>query len=329
MAARSGRPRQHLQARWAIANIRFHQGDGLDAVRLMDECLADYTQPKAGRLNIYAQDPAVLCWSYSGWGQWELGHPDDALRRVGQALALARQLEHPFSIAVATAFAINVHHYRGETALALDCAQRCVAFCDEHGYPVWKAHALVMRGRLLCETGAVEDGLRDMAEGNALWVATKATVTRPLYLAMHAEGLAIDGRPEQGLALLDEAMALVTANGERYYEAELHRLVARLTLACATNLDAPATEARIDAERSLLAGLALARAQGKRGFELRSAIDLARLWGEGGDYDRARRLLAPLLEGWTEGLQTRDLCTAREVWQRLLPAQAHEEEHAR
>jgi class 3 adenylate cyclase len=330
MAARIGRERQHLQARWAIANIRFHQGDGLEAVRLMDECLVDYREPPKDKLrNSYAQDPAVMCWSYSGWGRWELGHPDDAVARVGKALALARRLEHPFSIAVATAFTINVHHYRGETELALECAERCLALCDEHGFPVWRAHALVMRGRLRCEQGALRDGLRDMADGNALWAATKATVTRPLYLAMHAEGLAMNGQPEQGMALLDQAMALVAENGERYYEAELHRLTARLTLACAAKAGTPAGAAQIEAERSLLAGLVLANTQGKRGFELRSAIDLACLWRDCGDHERAHRLLAPLRKTWTEGLFTRDVRTADEVLQSLLPAQAHEEEHVR
>lgn len=331
-----------LQAQWAIANIRFHQGDGLEAVRLMDKCLDDYEaerQPfteaqmrlhpgKPRRRGDASQDPAVMCWCYSGWGQWELGYPDNALYRVRRAHALALALEHPFSVAEAKAFAINVHHYRGETRLALACANDCVVLCEEHGYPVWKAHALVMRGRLLCEKGRVADGLGQMAEGNALWVGTKAMVTRPLYLAMHAEGLALDGKPEQGLALLQEAMALVKGNGERYYEAELHRLTARLTLASAARRREPSASVQEEAECSLATGLALARAQHKRGFELRSATDLARLWGGRGEVARARRLLKAMLDDWKEGLQTHDVRAARKILAGMPVEQAQEEEHA-
>lgn len=332
MAMHANEQHQRLQAQWAIANIRFHQGDGVEAVRLMDECHADYEsysregacadQSVVKRRRYSVQDPGVMCLCYSGWGQWELGYPDDALRRVRDAFALAIKLDHPFSIAEAMAFAINVHHYRGETAEALDCAQRCVKFCGEHRFPVWMAHALVMRGRLLCETGSVEEGLDDMAAGNDMWERTKAIVTRPLYLAMHAEGWAIQGQPERGLGLLEQAMQLVQGNGERYYEAELHRLTARLTLASADKFSG----VEEDAERSLLAALALAHAQHKRGFELRSGIDLARLWSGRGEHERAHCLLKPLLDGWTEGLLTRDLRLAREVLQGLRPEHLRERE---
>ena len=314
MAERSPDPMHRLQVKWAFANISFHQGDGLGAVAQMDECLASYRSDL--HYASLVQDPAVMCLCYSGWGQWELGHPDDALQRIEGALALAQGLRHKFSLAEAHAFAINVHHYRGEWPAALASAEQCLALCDEGGFQVWRAHALVMHGRLLCEFDRVAEGLVEMGEGNALWASTGAVVTRPLYLAMHAEGLARSGDPAQGLALLAQATAIAQDKGERYYEAELRRLTALLTLQLGAQ---ERRDVDAEVEQGLLDAHALALSQHKRGFALRSATDLARLWISRGRLEAALRLLAQALVGWSEGAQTLDLRAARTLLQSIDP----------
>ena len=92
-------PVARIQARWSVGITLWHQGQLPQAVRLMDECLLDW-QPQMHRPGT-VQNPAVMCGCYSGWGRWELGHPDDALSRVHRALALGGSLEHKFSIATA------------------------------------------------------------------------------------------------------------------------------------------------------------------------------------------------------------------------------------
>ena len=61
------------------------------------------------------------------------------------------------------------------------------------------------------------------------------------------------------------------------------------------------------AEDSFRTALAIAREQGTRGYELRAATSLARLWGEQGRRGEARDLLAPLYGWFTEGFDTADL----------------------
>ena len=50
---------------------------------------------------LYGQDPGVTCLSYAAWALWFLGYPDQALKRSHEALTLAQELSHPFSLAFA------------------------------------------------------------------------------------------------------------------------------------------------------------------------------------------------------------------------------------
>jgi class 3 adenylate cyclase len=61
------------------------------------------------------------------------------------------------------------------------------------------------------------------------------------------------------------------------------------------------------------AELAIAREQGTRGYELRAATSLARLWGEQGRQSEARDLLAPVYDSFTEGFDTADLKDAKKL----------------
>ena len=65
------------------------------------------------------------------------------------------------------------------------------------------------------------------------------------------------------------------------------------------------------AEKSFCTALAIAREQGTRGYELRAATSLARLWREQGRQDEARELLAPLYGSFTEGFDAPDLKEAK------------------
>jgi predicted ATPase len=66
-----------------------------------------------------------------------------------------------------------------------------------------------------------------------------------------------------------------------------------------------------NAERSFCAALSIAGEQGTKGFELRAATSLARLWGDHGRCEEARELLAPVYDWFTEGFDTADLQEAK------------------
>jgi len=71
------------------------------------------------------------------------------------------------------------------------------------------------------------------------------------------------------------------------------------------------------AEDSFRTALAIAREQGTRGYELRAATSLARLWLKQGRRTEARDLLAPLHGSFTEGFDTADLKEAKALLDEL------------
>jgi predicted ATPase len=122
--------------------------------------------------------------------------------------------------------------------------------------------------------------------------------------------LALAGKIEEGLAALDDALARAAVSGAKGWDAEIHRLRGELT-GRLPHPDPP------KAEESFRTALAIAREQGTRGYELRAATSLARLWRDQGRRTEARNLLAPLCASFTEGFDTQDLKEAKALLEEL------------
>lgn len=119
-----------------------------------------------------------------------------------------------------------------------------------------------------------------------------------------AEGLAKAGAIEQGLATINEALALSEKNEERWGLPELLRIKGSIVLLTGT----PARE--IDSEALFLAGMEKARDQNALFWELRCAMNICQLWRGQGKSHEARDLLTLVLGKFTEGFDTHDLVAA-------------------
>src|SRR5262249_51130261 len=149
-----------------------------------------------------------------------------------------------------------------------------------------------------------------LRQGLDAYQATGAAFQRPHFLSLLAEVHRNLGQPEAGLTALREALALVETTGERYYEAELHRLTGELLLQHAA---AEASHADICSQQAL----DIARRQQAKSLELRAAMSLSRLWQQQGKRDAAHDLLAPIYGWFTEGFDTADLQEAKALLEEL------------
>jgi predicted ATPase len=125
-----------------------------------------------------------------------------------------------------------------------------------------------------------------------------------------ADALGKGGWVEEGLAVLDEALAVVDNTGERFWEAELLRLKGAL-------LFLRSTEHHAEAETYFHQALDVARRQEAKSLELRAAMSLARLWQRQGKQAAAHALLAPIYGWFTEGFDTHDLRAAQALLEEL------------
>jgi predicted ATPase len=148
-----------------------------------------------------------------------------------------------------------------------------VALANEHGFPLWAALGRILQGWAEAQKGEATTGIALIRDGLAAYEATGTRANAPLFLALLAEALALAGKIEEALAAVDDALATAAASGERGWDAEIHRLCRELT----ARLPYPDPA---KAEESFRTALAIAREQGTRGYELRAATSLARLWRE-------------------------------------------------
>jgi predicted ATPase len=156
--------------------------------------------------------------------------------------------------------------------------------------------------------GSIQDAISGMRQGLATKRAAGAEIKVPYYYGLLAEAHGRTNRTTEGLNLLSEALGLVERTGERWYEAELHRLRGELLI---TSAD------RLGAEPYFSQALATAREQDAKLFRLRAAMSMARLWRDQGKRDEGRDLLAPIYGWFTEGFDTRDLKEAKALLEEL------------
>ena len=125
---------------------------------------------------------------------------------------------------------------------------------------------------------------------------------RPYWLGLLSEALGTAGDPDAALAAVTEGLATIEETGERWWEAELHRLRAMLLMA---------RRDMQEAEVTLRRAIDLAHLRQARSLELRAATSLAGLWGEQGRRAEALELLAPVYGWFSEGFDTADLKAAK------------------
>ena len=177
------------------------------------------------------------------------------------------------------------------------------------------ATGALMQGWALVEEGQAEEGVAQIRQGLAARRATGTELYRPWFLALLAEAYGKVWQAAEGLVVLAEALAVVDKTGERFWEAELHRLQGELTLQ-SRGSGLPST-VEAEAEQCFHQALAVARTQQAKSWELRAATSLARLWHRQGKQEAAQQLLGDIYGWFTEGFDTHDLRAAQALLEEL------------
>ncbi len=310
-AERTGEAVDLLGAHYEVGQSLFHQGNFSRALQHFEQSIELYNPSAHGSL-AYAMgaDLGVDARALAAWCHMYLGHPDRALAVSEAAVALAKRVEHPFSLAEALFNAGTVHLQRGELDRARERVEEVVALAEQLGFPLYLGVGRVVRGWARVESGEGEAGLAEMQQAIVELARIGSGIGAPQILVLLAESLRKVGRHDDALGAVGLGVAHAEQQGQHYYDAELHRLRAEILL----DMDDNAVE---EAEALFGQSLEIARRQEAKTFELRAATSLARLWQRQGKRDAARDLLAPLYAWFTEGFETRDLKDAKALLEEL------------
>jgi class 3 adenylate cyclase/predicted ATPase len=336
-------PAPSLQAHVALGNSSVWLGELTSAREHLEQGIALYEPRRHYSLAFLygGADPGVHDLSYMALALWLLGYPDQALKKSHEALTLAQELSHPFSLAWVLSFAAWLHQVRRERPATQERAEPAIALSTEQGFPFWLGWATVLRGWALTEQGQGEKGIAQMHQGLAIYRATGAGLGQSYFLTLLAEAFGRIGQVEEGLSALAEALTFVDKTGERFYEAELYRLEGELLLT-QEGLRPQAVglrEKTEGAERCFHKAIEVAQKQQAKSLELRAVMSLARLWQQqaveqgAGSKERgekskesgvrsqeqearlwlaeAHRMLSEVYSWFTEGFDTKDLQEAK------------------
>jgi predicted ATPase len=309
---------QHVQdtallvaAHWACGTTLFFLGTVALAHTHLAQGIALYNdQQHRAHAFLSGEDAGVVCRSHAAWTLWYLGYPDRGLAQNEEALTLAQHVAHPHSLGYALTAAALFHQLRREVRAAQECAEASIRLAMEQGFPQWMAISSILRGWALAHQRQAQEGIAQINQGLRALPATGAVTMQSHWLALLAEAQGTMGQPEAGLTVLAEALVHVEHTGERYYEAEIHRLKGELLLQ--QNADTQA-----EAETCFQHAIRIAQSQQAKSWELRAATNLARLWQQQGKHQEAHDLLAPVYHWFTEGFDTADLQDAKALLDEL------------
>ncbi|MFO1460272.1 MAG: AAA family ATPase [Verrucomicrobiota bacterium] len=244
-------------------------------------------------------DPLTGDGIYRSQYLWMMGFPDQARAACESNHEHARRLNHPFDLAFALTLGSQVYEFCGESSRLLECSAEGERVGREHGVPVMsEVLAEISKGVGLLRSDHIPSSVLQLRTSVERLVGTGQRIWVSYIRALLGEALARDGKPSEGLKLIEESLAQIEAQDERPHFAEVLRLRGWLL-----ELQGRTEEA----ESEYLRSLEFSRAQGARSWELRTALSLSRLLLFRGNPAAALELLEPVHSWFTEGFQTRDL----------------------
>ncbi len=312
LAAGQGDPAFQLQAHHAAWTTLYRLGE-LSACRDHTEqgiSLYDIDEHRSHAFLYGGHDPGVCGRLHGAMALWSLGYADQALEKAQDAVVLAGELSHPFSLTLAQHFLSLIHQFRQEADLAQERAEAAIALCAEQGFAQMAVQGAILRGWAVAARRQTEMGIAEMRDGLMSEYYRGSGARRSYFLALLAEAYGHTGQAEEGLSVLAESMDLVQKTGERTWEAEIHRLKGDLLLVHSSRNQA-------EAEASFGRALKVARRQSAKSLELLAATSLSRLWHQQGKTGEARTLLAPVYGWFTEGFETANLKNAKTLLDEL------------
>jgi tetratricopeptide (TPR) repeat protein len=314
LARRIGDPAMLAEAFHSAGAQTFHLGTFKAAHDWYQQSIEVGNYGRGLHSEVYGINMGVFCGAYLSHCE-HLGYSDRALQTAEEALALAREVARPFSIALALDYLAMLHQFRREPDAALRIAEEARSLCLEYRFDYYGAWSALVRAWALTEGSSPEEGLAAYDAALHEFRETGAGLRMPHYLCLLAAVQRKARRRAAGLRLVAEAAQIAERNLESWCNAEIERERGELLL-----LDS-SDDAREEAVAAFRRAIHIAADQGAKMLELRASAALARLWAQCGERKKALDLLAPIYDWFTQGFDTPDLLRARTMLGELQPLQ--------
>ena len=162
----------------AVASAHTHLAQGI--------ALYDPQQHRASAF-LHGEDAGVMCHCFAARALWYLGYPDQGLVRIDEAVTLAQQVAHPFSLSFALNVAAMFHQLCREERFTQEHAEAALSLAQEQEFSFFMALSSLLHSWVLTHQGQAKEGIAQLHQDLTAYHATGAEMLRPYCLALLAE----------------------------------------------------------------------------------------------------------------------------------------------
>jgi tetratricopeptide (TPR) repeat protein len=244
----------------------------------------------------------MACGGHVAMALWQLGFPDQALKRAEESWRRTKQLGHKFSYAMGLFLYRKVLDFCGRADLASARIEEEYKICHEQGFVFFEVHAIFARGAALLRNGKVDEARRLFDVGLPMREASGGNLSMEYPYRDVAEAFLVAGLPDEAEAWIQRGFDLVENHHMRGLESEFLRLKGEIATAAGDQAGAEGFYQR---------ALEAARRQEVRSWELQTTISFSELRRRQGRVGEARQMLAAVYSSFSEGFETADLKKAK------------------
>jgi predicted ATPase/DNA-binding winged helix-turn-helix (wHTH) protein len=295
-------PSSSIMAAWMIGVAQHLEGDQAIGVAYCESARTQASDYRRGHLAHMGFDDRNIALIALARALWLRGYPDRAVEGARFAIKEAEALQHPVTLCITMIWTVYVFLWIGDWPSAEEIIERLVALAMRYSLGPYRSVAFGLKGQALVGRGDMSDGIPLLRQHLATLRQARHQVLTTVFATALAEALLRTGDANEALETIDQALAQI-GTAKTFDLPEIYRVKGTI-LASSARSD-PA-----EAERSLRRALEIAREQSALGWELRAAMDLARLWRNAGRIGEAHDLLAPIYVRFTQGFASADLQAA-------------------
>lgn len=220
-----------IEAQRALGMTCLYLGEYNAACDHIEQAIALYDRQRhASHMERFGVDPWVVSASYRAHILWFLGQSEQALKQSAEVLSVARELDNPFILTGALAFAAYLQQHLRNAAATKELASEAIILAEKYGFPFWVQQQKILKGWAMVELGEIDDGVAMLERGLATYQEMGARLALPWFLSLSAETLARLGRHGDAVRTLRAAATMAETTGEHFYLAEIQRLEGELVL---------------------------------------------------------------------------------------------------
>lgn len=305
-----GDPALMLEAHFGVGSTQYMMGRLTSAQKhLAAGCECYRSLHRRLKTSPTGHHTEVLCANFRALTLWHLGYIQRAFKSSDEAISLARESNHPFSLGGSFASRAWMEQMNGDVRASRISADEAIQIGERFAIPALQAYGGPVLAWAMAKTGAAQEAASELEKGLAQYRHQGYGAMQTYFLGLLAECWLLAGRLDDAISTIEVAQRCALATGERAWESELHRLRGELRLRLTPN-------DRQGAERSFNLALVVARRQRARSMELRVLSSKVRAWGTS-DSGVAVRELAKCVAWFPRGLHTSPLDEARGLLSRL------------